>query len=80
MFPSLYKRGLAGGKAQICDDTLLFRYKDEVFEFPNSVLVAQIDCKYVVNFGRKCYTAKVTALRKLKAAQTVQTVQESKNG
>ena len=66
MFDSLYKRGLAAGEAEISSDMMVFRYKDELFEFPGTILLAQHDGKYVVGFGKKCYTARVSVLRKLK--------------
>jgi hypothetical protein len=36
MYDSLYERGIAVGSADIRNDTVLFRYRDETFEFPTS--------------------------------------------
>jgi hypothetical protein len=36
MYDSLYERGIAVGSADIRNDTVLFRYRDEIFEFPTS--------------------------------------------
>ena len=66
MMPSLYRRGLAGGKAEIASDTILFRYRDELFEFPGTILLEQRKGKYIVGLGKKCYTARVSVLRALK--------------
>lgn len=67
MLPSLYKKGLAGGLPQIKSDQILFRYKDEVFEFDSYIVLNTVKKgKSICKFDGVCYVAKVKDLRELK--------------
>ena len=82
MLDSLYKRGMAGGLPEIKSDRIVFRFRDEVFEFDSYfILNKEIGGKRVIRLIRKqadysgiCYVAPVKVLRKLKNEQ------ERKNG
>lgn len=67
MLDILYKKGLAGGLPNIKSDAVIFRFKDEVFEFPSYfILNAEKKGKSVVRFDGVCYVAKVKDLRELR--------------
>lgn len=58
-----YKQGNAVGGSYIQDDSLCFRYRDEVFEFPS------IEVMPLVETDGTWYIAPVTKLRKLAASK-----------
>lgn len=59
-FDGLYKRGIAVGESNIKTDTMTFRFKSEVFEFPTSRVLPS-----VAIYNGYFYEASVKALRKL---------------
>ena len=61
MFEELYAKGIAVGESNIKADTLVFRYRDEVFEFPTGVLIPG-----VAGWNGYFYEAEVERLRELK--------------
>lgn len=69
MFEELYARGIAIGHADIKNDTVLYRYKDELFEVPTleahalKFLDAGENAPY--GFNGYFYTAPIEELRKI---------------
>jgi hypothetical protein len=61
-FHALYEQGLAVGHAAIKTDTMVFSFRDEVFEFPGEVV------QPIAKFNGYFYTVPVDKLRKLKAS------------
>lgn len=59
-FSGLYARGIAVGLSDIKDDTLTFRFKDEVFTLPSA------QAHQLAKWNGYFYTAEVAKLRKLK--------------
>lgn len=43
IFDSVYEKGFAVGTGQVKTDTMLFRYRDEVFEFPTLLVHPMAD-------------------------------------
>ena len=60
MYDALYAKGIAVGESNIKADTLVFRWKDEVFEFPTVELIPGIAA-----YNGYFYEAKVERLRTL---------------
>lgn len=62
-FASLYDRGIAVGSADVRNDSVIFRFRDEVFEFPTSKIyhLRFLDHGWNGYF----YTAPVDKLREL---------------
>ena len=58
-FESVYKQGLAIGGSYIRDDTVVLRYRDEVFEFPSA------EVSDLLSANGTYYTAPVKKLRVL---------------
>jgi hypothetical protein len=65
MYDALYERGIAVGCCDIRNDTVLYRYRDETFEFPTSKVYHM---RFGPNYGFNgyFYTAPVEKLRELK--------------
>ena len=61
MYDALYAKGIAVGESNIKADTLVFRWKDEVFEFPTVALIPGIAA-----YNGYFYEAEVERLRKMK--------------
>lgn len=59
-----YKRGNAVGGSYIQDDSLCFRYRDEVFEFPT------IEVMHLVKNDGTWYVVPVNKLRRLAKGKT----------
>jgi hypothetical protein len=62
---TLYDEGIAVGSADIKNDTVLYRFRDELFEFPTSKVYHLRFSGH--GFNGYFYTAPVEELRKLKA-------------
>ena len=58
---ALYERGMAYGAANIKTDTIIFRFKEEVFEFPLSVGWP------IAHFNGYFYQASIDDVRKIEA-------------
>lgn len=58
-----YAKGFAVGLPQINTDTIFFRFKNEVFEFPAYDLLGIAG---IAHFNGRYYEAKVSKLRELK--------------
>ena len=61
MYEGVYKRGIAVGQSNILTDTMTFRFKDELFEFPI------IEVIHIAHHNGYYYEAKVKRLRALRA-------------
>ena len=61
-YSELYKKGVAVGYCNIRSDTLIFRFRDETFEFPTGDVLPGI-----AFWNGYFYTAPVKKLRKLEA-------------
>jgi len=61
-FGALYDKGIAVGHADIARDTVIYRFRDEIFEFPTHKVPRNF-----LNYNGYFYTAHVDDLRKLEA-------------
>ena len=59
-----YDKGLAVGIQQIRSDSILFRFKDELWEFP-AFYVLGVNGKNIAKFNGNYYEAKPSRLRGL---------------
>lgn len=60
-FGALYERGIAVGEADIADEIMNFRWRDETFSFPSHVVY-----KLIEDSGYGFYTVPVEKLRELR--------------
>lgn len=57
-----YEKGLAVGIQQIKNDSIFFRFRDETWEFPATIVLGY---KGVARYNGSYYEAKVSVLRRL---------------
>ena len=62
-FEGVYKRGKAMGEADVRNDEMTFRFRNEVFTFPT------MHCIHIARFNGYWYEAKISELRKLAKAK-----------
>lgn len=65
VFDDLYEKGLAVGMPEIRTDGVFFRYRDEKFEFPSSILNEKHGGRNIVRYDGLLYLASVKKLRAL---------------
>ena len=61
MFEHVYKRGIAVGESNVRNDKLIFRFRDETFEFPTEKAI------HIARYNGYFYEAPIDELRKLEA-------------